>query len=257
MNRTPQLLINTGCQVDQDGVLTGLVLADNCKTLNAPSVVTTYADTLNWIPSNAATLTTLNANNVKTLSLTPTANSAGKCNTWNALTTLNLESLEVIAMTLNGGLSSCGDFRNCASLVNLNLPNITRITNDFLSTGYSSSGTFQSCTNLESINFPSLEYIDGRDAGGTTSGAFNSCSRLHTVNLPSVKKITNYHFGRCTALTTVTLGSEGKPVQSISSNCFYNDTQSGLTITVYTSDGNSISGSPWGATNATIVWEEA
>ena len=60
-----------------------------------------------------------------------------------------------------------------------------------------------------------------------------------------------------TALTNVVLGSVGHAVTSLDSTAFTNCTQSGLTITIYTTGGASLSGEKWGATNATIVYETA
>ena len=87
-------------------------------------------------------------------------------------------------------------------------------------------------------------------------------TKLTTVKLTGfvTYPTTAYNMGAFylnTYIQNVQLGSSGHPVTSIGNYLFQNCTQSGLTITVYTADGNAISGSPWGATNATIVWEEA
>ena len=96
---------------------------------------------------------------------------------------------------------------------------------------------------------------------------FYGCTALKTVNFTSLQSIvesvpssssTDGVFGNCTALESVTLGSAGHPVTALTGNyIFKNCTQSGLTITIYTSGGASLSGSPWGATNATIVYKSA
>jgi len=109
---------------------------------------------------------------------------------------------------------------------------------------------------------PALTIIERGTADNGTCGAFYNCTGLQSALLPSLTTCqdnTTKHatFGNCTSLETVQLGSEGHAVTSIGSYMFKGCTQSGLTITVYTQGGASLSGEPWGATNATIEYEEA
>ena len=61
-----------------------------------------------------------------------------------------------------------------------------------------------------------------------------------------------------TTLTTVQLGSIGYPVTALSVGTFYNATSASLVITVYVTPGSQpLAGSPWSATNATIVYRSA
>ena len=81
---------------------------------------------------------------------------------------------------------------------------------------------------------------------------------LITLSLP---KCNNY-FGQTimnnTALQTVQLGSVGFPVTALNVAVFTNCTQLGLTITIYVTPGaQPLASSPWGATNATIVYRSA
>ena len=71
-----------------------------------------------------------------------------------------------------------------------------------------------------------------------------------SINIPtSIESIGSYCFGRCISLTNITIPNS---VLSIGSNCF-NSCSNLQTITINKSE-NSIEGAPWGATNATIVW---
>ena len=71
--------------------------------------------------------------------------------------------------------------------------------------------------------------IIGSNAGVTSigSGAFAGCASLKSITIPtSVTSIYTFAFNGCTSLTSITIN---KPT-------------------------NSISGAPWGATNATVTW---
>ena len=66
-------------------------------------------------------------------------------------------------------------------------------------------------------------------------------------------------FRGCTALESVQLGSVGYSV-TVENNNFYGDTQTGLTITVYTTGANAdtaVANIRSGATNATIIIKAA
>ena len=218
MNNIPQIIVNSGFEVDQNGALTEIILPSVVTTLNAPSKVAFNGTTLNWIPSTSAALTEFDAPNCTTI--------------------------------------SASAFKSFAALKKVSIGSLTT-----LYTYGTTVGQFYNCTALTTLHLPALETIT---TGGTGSGAFYNCTALTTVAFPSLKASNNIGtpsnsgvFPNCTNLTSVQLGSEGHAVTAIANYMFLNCTQSGLTITVYTADGNAISGSPWGATNATIVWEEA
>ena len=163
-----------------------------------------------------------------------------------------MPSLETIT---DSGASSGGLFRGCTSLETVSFPELIAITN-------SSGGAFAACSSLVNISFPKLLTITCGTYSNSYGYTFNGCTGLVNVNLPKLQTTTTHDstcgvFSGCTSLQNVTLGSIGSPVSSLGNYTFKNCTQSGLTITVYTADGNAIAGSPWGATNATIVWEEA
>jgi hypothetical protein len=84
------------------------------------------------------------------------------------------------------------------------------------------------------------------------------CIALVTITIPCVGTIGDSILCGNTAMTAVTLGSVGYPVTSIHTNALKNCTQLGLTITVYVTPGaQPLANSPWGATNATIVYRSA
>lgn len=61
-----------------------------------------------------------------------------------------------------------------------------------------------------------------------------------------------------TTLTTVQLGSIGYPVTALSASTFNNANSVSLVITIYVTPGSQpLAGSPWSATNATIVYRSA
>ena len=86
---------------------------------------------------------------------------------------------------------------------------------------------------------------------GGDSGLVDLIERdITSIDIPSsVTGIGDYAFYRCPSLTSVTIPSS---VTSIGSNAFGNCPNL-TTITINKASG-SISGSPWGATNATVTW---
>ena len=138
--------------------------------------------------------------------------------------------------TLPSGLTKIGDyvFYNYTNLALTSLPN-----------GVTSIGNyvFYSCTNLALTSLPdSLTSIDNY--------AFYGCSNLALTSLPNgVTSIGGNAFRNCTGLTEITF--KGKP------NSIYTSAFSGCTnlttIRVPWAEGE-VSGAPFGATNATIVY---
>lgn len=106
------------------------------------------------------------------------------------------------------------------------------------------TATFYGCSSLTAVTLP-----DGMT--GLAKSLFNNCSRLAQVILPeSITSIGEYAFHRCYALKSITIPAN---VTTIYSNAFLYC--SGITITIQKAE-NSISGSPWSASNATIIWTE-
>lgn len=102
---------------------------------------------------------------------------------------------------------------------------------------------FDMCASLTEVTLPE---------GFTTleSGVFSGCSSLASVSLPSTLTSIGYGaFSECESLTTITIPSS---VTSIGDRAFY--LCENLTSITINKPQNSISGAPWGATNATVTW---
>ena len=103
-----------------------------------------------------------------------------------------------------------------------------------------------STTDLKSVNNAQL------------SDPFQSAS-LETLLLPKLQYSGHYWIRNAKGLKTVQLGSIGYPINGLGDYAFWNCTQNDLTITVYVADDATlpVSKSPWGATNATIIYRSA
>jgi hypothetical protein len=170
-------------------------------------------------------------------------------------------------------------FQQCVSLKNIVLPhvgslysyvfgNCTSLESADMSgcpTTSTGIGTFYYCTSLTEVKFPAGLTTIGRDAfnkctslsnlelpsGVTTIGdnAFNGTAFTKFVVPESVTSIGSGAFAYCSNLQEIEIPSG---VTSLNSLTFYGCTN--LTkITIHKPE-NSLSGAPWGATNATVVW---
>lgn len=96
---------------------------------------------------------------------------------------------------------------------------------------------------ITSINIPDTVTIIGNHA-------FYSCTALTNITISnSVISIGNSAFYGCTGLTSITIPNS---VTSIAPSAF-NSCTNLTTITINKAAG-SITGAPWGAPNATVVW---
>ena len=159
-------------------------------------------------------------------------------------------------------------FYQCSNLTSINIPLVTSV----------GSYCFGSCSKLISIDLPRATSLD--------SYCFSSCSSLASINVPNIVVIKHYCFDYCTALTslefpkppktinnnmlggvtparvtTLTLGSPGNPLTDTGgyhSTCFRTDYLTSIIIYVdNTEEVPAYANSPWGATNATITYEQA
>lgn len=148
-------------------------------------------------------------------------------------------------------------FIGCTSLISANIPDgVTDI----------SAGIFYSCSSLASIDIPENVASIGQEAfWGCSSlntiilpdevssigvAAFRYCSSLISVNIPDgVENIRSSTFNSCTSLTGIEIPSS---VTTISNTAFSNCPS--MTSIVVNKQQNSISGSPWGAANALVIW---
>lgn len=142
-----------------------------------------------------------------------------------------------VSPTLPGDLTTIGysAFSGCPNLALTSLPSGVTSISDY---------AFNNCPNLALTSLPS---------GMTNIGsyAFNGCRNLAITRLPP--GITNIGFGvfaNCTGLTSITF--EGNP-KTIHSSAF-NGCSNLTTIYVPWSQGQ-VANAPWGASNATIVYD--
>lgn len=243
MNDIKKIIISNGWEPDQNNALAEVVIPSTIKTLNAPRKVTFMGQILNYIPSTVAALQEFEAPVITAISNTQFSGYTG-------LKSVKMQSLTSLTRS---------EFKGCTGLISANFAALTSLIVD----NGPSNGAFHSCTSLTLVYLPLCSNFN---ITGGYSGGFYNCTALKTIELPSfsVSSVNTSGssgqsglFINCTSLENVSLGSEGHAVVALASTTFMNCNQSGLTITVYTADGNPISGSPWGATNATIIWEEA
>ena len=145
-----------------------------------------------------------------------------------------------------------GIFQNCACPLNLSLPNFSgEIPNK-------AHSFCNAATGLLSVSIPNA-------TGELHQYAFSNCTALKTVYLPKITSLnadanaSRGVFRGCTALESVQIGSVGYSA-NIANNNFYGDTQTGLTITVYTTGADAdtvLTNIRNGATNATIIIKAA
>ena len=133
-------------------------------------------------------------------------------------------------------------FHQCGNLTSAELPEATSL----------GKSAFYTCSKLTSVTIPKVTSLGNE--------CFRSCSNLETIELPLVTSLGDNCFQNCTKLSSVTLGSVGNPMSDTSSfatNAFISYVES---MSIYvTSPGSppTLAGSPWGATNATITYEQA
>jgi hypothetical protein len=124
-------------------------------------------------------------------------------------------------------------FGGCASLREIVIPDsVTSI----------GGGAFSGCTKIENISLPqNLTILSG--------GLFGGCASLHEIVIPdSVTSIGGGAFAGA-GLSEILISEN---VDSIGYNAFY--MCDNLYRIIINQPENSISGAPWGATNATVIW---
>lgn len=145
-----------------------------------------------------------------------------------------------------------GIFQHCACPLNLSLPNFSGVIPN------KAHSFCNSATGLLSVSMPNA-------TGTLHQYAFSNCKALKTVYLPKITSLDADNnadrgvFRGCTALESVQIGSVGYSV-TIKNNNFYGDTQTGLTITVYTTSAyadTALTNIRNGATNATIIIKDS
>lgn len=145
----------------------------------------------------------------------------------------NIRNLEV---DIPSGVTSIGTsgFASCTGLTRVSFPSSV--------TSIGSMG-FQNCTGLTSVTIPGTLTL-------LKNNAFSGCTNLTTVTLSEgVTTIESNAFSSCTGLTSIEIPST---VTSIG-NYAFNSCTNLTAITINKAEG-SITGAPWGATNATVTW---
>lgn len=141
-------------------------------------------------------------------------------------------------MTIEPNISVLGtySFANCSSLNNI----------EFSSVATAGDSALKLCTSLTSVDLVGCTFIN--------SSAFEGCTALSSVTLHSgLTFIGNLSFKDCTALTSIEIPST---VTTIKRGDSYNSFKgcTNLTQIIIHKPQDSISGAPWGATNATVTW---
>ena len=157
------------------------------------------------------------------------------------LTTLDDEcfynNVSLSKVILPNSITTLGDgcFYGCSNLKEMTIPD------PVTSLGYR---CFSSCSNLETMTLPNnLTYID--------DWCFSYCSNLETITLPNnLTYMGNYCFYGCSNLKTITIPSS---VTTIGGTSMFSDCTNLETIIINKPE-NSISGAPWGAPNAKVIW---
>ena len=137
---------------------------------------------------------------------------------------------------VNGDLTKIGRyaFEYCDQLTFATFTKVTKI----------DGSAFSDCRSLESISLPEVKKIE--------QSAFAYCSSLKSISMPKIEVLSSdsFYWGifdYC-GMTTINIPST---IKSIGKNAFEN---SKITTINIDKPANSISGSPWGATNATVNW---
>lgn len=141
---------------------------------------------------------------------------------------------EITAEDLDGA-TKIGDyaFRNCENLKKITFSNTITFIGSY---------AFSYCTSLTDIKI-------SNSVTEIANNAFSACMSLPQLIIPnSVKRINSALFYSCNALKTIRVGNG---VTYIGSGAFNANTVTDIYIDA---PENSISGSPWGATNAQIHW---
>lgn len=137
---------------------------------------------------------------------------------------------------VNNDVTEIGEaaFENCKNLTSATFTKVTKVC----------ANAFSTTSSLKSISLPEVKTIE--------SQAFN-WGALTSINMPKIEVLSTDNdwwglFDYC-PIATINIPST---IKSIGKNAFEN-TNNLTTITIDRKAG-AISGSPWGATNATVSW---
>ena len=162
--------------------------------------------------------------------------------------------IDCIISAVGDGLLNAGGytFGNCRRLRTVSTTSAYNIGNNlnvcydlkfFCGAGGWSTLQFKNCINLNHVSVAA-------DLTRIGDYAFLNCYSLKRITIPNaVSSIGDYAFQNCYSLSSITIPSS---VTSIASQAF-NGCSALKTITINAAEG-AISGAPWGAPNATVVW---
>ena len=162
------------------------------------------------------------------------------------VTTINLKN--------NGYAVKQGAFYGNRDLASIDFSKITELSGSSNVNNSAGQHFFRDCKALTEVNAPNL-------TGAVGLFAFYGDTALTTVTMPKISELCGYQqargcFGGCSALTTCQFGSIGYPVTAIQEGAFNGVTQTGLTITVYTTGSyvdTLVTNIHTSATGATVI----
>lgn len=138
---------------------------------------------------------------------------------------------------VNDDLTEIGDsaFSSCEHITSATFTKVTKV----------GGSAFSDCRSLESISLPEVKEIK--------TGSFNWCVSLNSIIMPKIEVLgsDDYFSGIFDydyEMTTINIPST---IQSIGNNTFQS---THITTINIDKPANSIPGSPWGATGATVNW---
>ena len=138
---------------------------------------------------------------------------------------------------VNDDLTEVGGyaFANCNNLTAATFTKVTKIVKN----------AFSYCRSLESISLPEVKEIE--------ASSFNYCSSLESISMPKIEVLGSDKelygvFNSSYKMTTINIPST---IQSIGKYVFKN---TNITTINIDKPADSIPGSPWGATGATVNW---
>lgn len=116
-------------------------------------------------------------------------------------------------------------------------------------------------TTLWQSSFRGAKYVGAKQFPKCATLASNGyqfweCSSVTALSFPLITSCPSNAFGRCTSLVSCEIGSVGVGVTSINNGAFNGSTQTGLTITIYTTGSytdTAVANTRNGATKATII----
>ena len=147
-----------------------------------------------------------------------------------SLRTFDLSSIEQL---------NSGAFFYCRSLNNIDLTNLDNVSYEpYL------YDVFYNCSSLSNIVMPNVSYR-------IVDRCFSDCTSLKQINLKNVAEIGYNCFANCTSLEKVSINNNLSYCESTA----FNGCDQPMIIQI-NKERNTVSGAPWGASNATIFWSD-